>query len=456
MKLKQKDIKKSLKYSVLDGVNDAAKNGITDNYKIPFALALGASNEMVGLLSSLPDLFGIIVQAFSKKIIKKFGSKKAACNINLMISRLFWIPMILIPFLFQNGVWWFLLFLCIQGIFTQIANTAWFSWIADIVPQKIRGTYFGKRNMISNVAAFFATLWAGWFLGIMNNFYGFAIIFAVSMIFGFLSSYYLNKMVDTPIKAHPKVTFSFKHFIHGINHHSNYSNFVLFKTLMAFAIQLASPFWIVYVLRDMNIGYEWYAISLAVYFVVDTLSQRYWGRMTDRFGDRKIMFVCALLVPFGALIMLFINSIPMLMIERVLSAFVFAGFNIASFNYLLNVSPSDDSPTFIANYRFFAGIGSSMGPIVGGVLATFLVTSPFFTLSALQTLFLIAFALRMTIAIGMINRVHSIGKGKYLKFRNVFIKTVVFYPMLSIKHDMNYIIHSISKAEDKFKKGLIH
>ncbi|MBU3897222.1 MAG: MFS transporter [Nanoarchaeota archaeon] len=452
----KKEIEKSLKNSIMDGVTDSAKNGITDNYKIPFALAMGASNQMIGLLSALPDLFGIIFQAFSKQIIQKFGSKKKACNYNIFISRLFWIPMILIPFLFENGIWWFLLFLCIQGIFTQISATAWFSWIADIVPKNIRGRYFGKRNMLSNLAAFLASLWAGWMLGIMNSFYGFALIFGVSMIFGFLSNYYLSKMIDTPIKTHPKISFSFNHFIHGINHHSNYSNFVLFKTLMAFAIQISSPFWIVYVLKDMNIGYEWYAISLAVYVLADTLSQRYWGRMTDRFGDRKIMFVCAVLIPFGALAMLFVNNIPILMVERIFSAFVFAGFSIASFNYLLNVSPEEDSPTFIANYRFFAGIGSCIGPIVGGILATILVTTPFLTLSALQTLFLIAFALRMVVALAMINRVHSIGKGKHLKFRNVFIKTAIFYPILALRHDIEFLSHSIHKWEVKFKSQLTH
>jgi len=451
----KQEIEKSLKNSILDGVTDSAKSGITDNFKIPFALALGATNEMIGLITALPDFFGLITQFFTKNLINRYKSKKFVCNFNALVARIFWIPMMFIPFIFPNGIWLLLMLLCLQRMFDQVSITAWSSWMCDLVPKNVRGTFFGERNTISNAAAFITTLLAGWILGIMDNFYGFLIIFGISFVFSMMSNHYLNKMIDVPSKERAKSTFSWKHFIYGIRHHSNYSNFVLFKTMMAFAVSIASPFWIVYVLKDLNIGYDWYAISIAVYVVADMISQKYWGPMADRFGDKKIMFVCAMLLPFTALIMLFIKDVPTLMIERIFSAFVYAGFNIASFNYLLNVSPEEDSSTFIANYRFIAGMGGVAGPIVGGYLATVLVGVSFMSLGALPLLFLIAFFLRLITATTMLHRVHSIGAGKRLKFRNVFLKTIILYPVTTMLKEMDYVIHNVYKWEVRFKRQLI-
>jgi len=48
-------VKKSLKFSVLDGAAWAAMFGLTQNYITPFALALKATTVQIGLLSSLPN-----------------------------------------------------------------------------------------------------------------------------------------------------------------------------------------------------------------------------------------------------------------------------------------------------------------------------------------------------------------------------------------------------------------
>ena len=452
----KKDIDKSLKYSIADATANSVKNGIITNYIVPFAMFLGAGSEMIGFITSLPELFGIFAQMSTTKIIKRLKSKKYTCRIFKLISNLFWIPIMLIPFLFENGVYWLLLFLVIRMAILQINSTAWASWISDIVPKKIRGSFFGKRNMYANAGSFVATTLAGWLLGMFNNAYGFIIIFSIAFIANIVSNYYLGKIIERPIKKHPKVRFSYKHFLHGIKYHSNYSNFVLYRTLMLFSIQIVAPFWIVYVLKDLNIGYMWYGISIGVFAVVNIISQKYWGKMTDRFGDKKIMFVCSFLVPFAALIMVFITNLPQLMIERIFSGFVYAGLETASFNYLLNASPEDDSSTFIANYKLFAGLGSALGPITGGILIAFFADSIMLGLGAIQALFLISFFLRFIVASAMVTRVHSIRVKKNIAFRNIFLKTAIVYPLESIKNEFSYITHNIYKWEDKFKSKIHH
>ncbi len=450
----RKEIDKSLKYSVIEGSFNSVKNSVLENFIVPFALMLGAGNEMIGFITSLPQLFGMLLQTLSTKIINMMNSKKRTTILFKLIGNLFWIPIILIPFVFENGVLWLLLFLCIRQAIISIDNTAWSSWVSDIVPKKIRGSFFGKRNMFGNAVGFVTSLLAGWFLGVVSDIYGFILLFIAAFISNLVSNYLLGKMVELPLKKHPKIKFSFRHFIRGIKNHSNYSNFVLFRSLMNFAIHISAPFWIVYVLQNLNIGYFWYGVSIGVYMIVNIISQKYWGRLADKFGDKKIMFVCSFLLPIAALMMVFITDIWQLMIERIFWGFALAGYSITTFNYLLNSSPSDDSATFIANYKVFNGIGTAAGPILGGFLAVMFADQLILGLGALQFLFLIAFFLRLIIASTMITRLHSIRVKKHIAFRNVFLKTTLIYPVESVKHEFSYIIHSINRWEHKFKSKI--
>ena len=452
----RKEIDKSLKYSIAEGSVNSIKDGIEGNYIIPFALMLGATNEMIGMLSSIPDMIGITVQTLTTKLIKMTKSKKLANRTIKTIGNMFWLPIILIPLLFTNGFLWLMVFMCIRAIFSQIDDTIWASWMADIVPKKIRGTFFGKRNMFLNTTSFIASFLAGWILGLVENPYGFMIIFSIAFIANFISIYLIGKISEMPDHREHKIKFSFKHFIWGIKNHSNYSNFVLYRTIMNFSIQIAAPFWVVYVLRNLNIGYFWYAISIVVYMIANVLSQRYWGKMIDTFGEKKIMFVCAFMIPFAALMMIFITNISTLMVERVFSGFVFSGFHIASFNYLLSASPREDCSTFIANYKVFAGLGGTLGPLVGGLLAAAFADKIIIGLGALQMLFLIAFILRFTATSIFLTRVHSLRIRRHIAFRNVFLKTAIVYPAYGMLHSVEYVVHSLHRWEDSFKSKLHH
>lgn len=48
-------VRRSLDLSIKDGVAFASTTGFGDNYINPFAVALGASNFQIGLLSSIPQ-----------------------------------------------------------------------------------------------------------------------------------------------------------------------------------------------------------------------------------------------------------------------------------------------------------------------------------------------------------------------------------------------------------------
>jgi len=187
MPLSNKKIDKALKDSIKEGCAYSAMEGVTGTYATPFALALGANNAEVGLLNSIPNLFSTILQPSIGRYIERIG-RKNVCESLAFLQRFIWIPIIFIPIFFlKEGVFLFILLIILSHVALSFANTAWSSWIGSLVPEKIRGSYFGKRNTIQSIFSFSTALIAGWLLGLTNSILGFSFVFFLAFIFGLVS-----------------------------------------------------------------------------------------------------------------------------------------------------------------------------------------------------------------------------------------------------------------------------
>lgn len=403
MPLSKKQTDKALKNSIKDGASYSAMDGITTTYSTPFALALGASDAQIGILSSASNFFITISQHFAGKYIEKTGRKRVTESLSL-IQKLIWIPIIFIPFFFVNqGVWLFIILLTLSNVALSFANTAWSSWMGNIVPESIRGSYFGKRNTIVSIFSFATTLLAGWLLGLMQSLIGFSFVFFLAFIFGLISYFYLTRIPETDYKrAEIKKNLNVLDSIKKFKRYSNFKPFTTHIALVSFAVNLASPFFTVYMLSVLNIGYEWYGVVIASEILARMIMQRYWGKLSDKFGDRTIMALCNILIVFYPFFFLFAANITQLIMISIFSGIAWSGFDLSTFNYLLDVTPPEKRPSYIANYKVVVGMALFLGPLVGGFLSQYLSSSSFFWLSGLQILFLLSFILRgVTTAYGL-------------------------------------------------------
>ena len=87
----------TLKASVRDGVSHAAMMGAGESYIGPFGIFLGATTLQVGLLDTLPQLFGALMQFVGARTMPWFRSRRAVILIGVIFQALLWIPMALLP-----------------------------------------------------------------------------------------------------------------------------------------------------------------------------------------------------------------------------------------------------------------------------------------------------------------------------------------------------------------------
>src|SRR3989338_8167412 len=93
----------ALKTSVKEGATTTFYSSITDNYIIPFILALKGTSLQIGIISSLAGLINPISQFVGSRMMEKYDRKKIVLT-SLVLQLIMMIPLIIISVLAFKGV----------------------------------------------------------------------------------------------------------------------------------------------------------------------------------------------------------------------------------------------------------------------------------------------------------------------------------------------------------------
>ncbi|MDE2939480.1 MAG: hypothetical protein OXR67_11285 [Chloroflexota bacterium] len=136
----------------------------------PFALALGANIFQIGILAALPYLTQV-VQFPAILAVEKYRRRKALGIPAAYVTNLLWIPAGMVPLLVATpgspAILALMAVIGFRGLFASTWNTAWVSWMSDLVPKSMVGSYYGKRWVyvmstivaVSIAASFFVDWW---------------------------------------------------------------------------------------------------------------------------------------------------------------------------------------------------------------------------------------------------------------------------------------------------------
>ncbi|MBI2861074.1 MAG: MFS transporter [Chloroflexi bacterium] len=411
-------VDKSLRYSIKDGSAYSAMLGLTQDYIIPFALALKATVIQVGLLSSVPNLVMAVSQLAAPQLAERAGSRKGLILPVVFLHALSWLPVVLIPYFFsENRLWWLLGFLTVNATLGALGNPAWGSMMADLVPEGIRGRYFGLRGKITGSVSLVFFFAGGAVLQLAGSdiFTGFAVLFGGAMAFRLLSWYFLSRMYEPPVQRGPLPQPSLPQIVKSLRS-SNQGRFMVFVALMSFTTYIASPFFAVYMLRDLGFNYLTYVAINATAAVASLSFLRYWGRRADRAGNLKVIKAVSALIPALPLLWLVSNNALYLIPIQVVSGLAWAGFNLASTNFIYDATAPESRTRYIAVFNALNGTAICLGALLGGLLAPLL---PALMGYKLLTLFVLSGLARSLVSLIGLRRIAEVRQVKEVCMREL-------------------------------------
>jgi hypothetical protein len=142
------DRRRGLAFTLYDGICSQILGVLTGGaLLVAFALLLGASNAVIGLIAAVGPLAQIF-QLPAILLVERSRLRKRLVVLTAAASRLSWIFVAALPW-FLPAAWRIPLFLLSLGVYfalAAIAGCAFNSWMRDLVPDRIAGRYFGRRR----------------------------------------------------------------------------------------------------------------------------------------------------------------------------------------------------------------------------------------------------------------------------------------------------------------------
>ncbi len=432
---------KAKKISIIEGSLNGVQEGCGINYITPYALELGASNTHIGLLQSLPQLFGNLSQLFILKKMLNY-TRKQIVFWGVLFQALSWIFIITLGTLYfvlnVKGILTptlLVLFYTLLISFSFATIPAWASWMKDLMPEKHEGKYFGKRGRIVGFVTLASILIGGFILDFFSKTYifaGFAIIFGIAGLARLGSAYLFLKKYEPKIKLEKEYFFSLKDFIYKLPKY-NFGRIILFYSLMIFAIYLASPFFAVYVLKELNFSYAWYMLFMVANTGANFLSLPFWGKLADKYGNITLIKFSSKLIAltplFWLLTPLFLDVkifvLIYIMIIEMFAGFAFAGFLFTTNNFVYDAVSRERMAIVMSYKKIIGSVGIFLGTLLGGIVASFNFKVGIIT--PILLVFFISFVLRFVIARYFAKDIKEIRKDvTELKFDLDTIETKIF------------------------------
>ena len=282
-------VENSLNHSLKDARAFAVMTGIGETYLSAFAIFLRATTPQIGLLASLPPLLGSFIQPVSAWLGRLTGHRKAIVLTGASIQAAAWLPIAALPMVFpDHALTLLILSVILYQCGAHLTTPQWASMMGDIVPMRRRGRFFARRTKIVSLTTFLALTFGGLVLQGFSSrgqtLLGFALLFGIALIARWVSVYHLSKMHDPSGQATAVEYTVERHWLERLRH-SNFARFSIFFALIQFSVAIASPFFTVYMLRDLHFSYFAFMTNTGMAILAQFLTLNQWGRISDVFGS---------------------------------------------------------------------------------------------------------------------------------------------------------------------------
>jgi MFS family permease len=437
-------VDKSLRHSIRDGVAWSVQVGAGETYFSAFALFLRATAPQVALLTTLPPLLGSFAQLFSAWL-GRFAGRRRIVLVGCSLQVAVWVPILLVPMLFENAVVAALLVLLVlYHAANSLSAPQWTSIMRDLVSERRRGRYFGYRTRLTTITTFAALVGAGIILHELDTaghtYIGFVIVFALAFVARAVSVYHLTFLHEPPATAAPQSDMHISHWWRSLVE-TGAVRFSSYYALMNAAVGISAPFFAVYMLRDLELSYLAFMVLTGTSVFTQFLTLAMWGRIADIYGNRLILLVTSTSLPIVPLLWLLTDNFWYLMLCQAVSGFSWSGFTLASGNLLYELVPRSRRAAYVAFHNVGMASAVFCGAMLGSALVLVLPTRQVFfsnsdIASNLLYLFALSGVLRALIAALLARRVREIRKPrKDITPQALAMRITGFSAMLTLVYD---------------------
>lgn len=339
---------------------------------------LGATSAQLGLLVAIIQLTGVF-QILGIFLWGKIGRQKPVFIIGHVVHRSLTAVIAFVAFYVarggsaSRGIVIIIAAMGLSWVFANASSACWWGWVADIVPERMRGSFFMKRSsilQIVNILWFFA---ASTILDLVPRdkvLVTFGILISIGAAAGLFDI--LIQLLNPEPPKEDLPAFDPDMIVEPLKNR----NFVFYSVavgLAIFSMNLIGPFQSPYIVNPQRIGAPntWLGIMSMLTQFIWVLVAPFWGAIMDRWGRRPVVIAGTLLVlPWLGFLFLtpgnYFIVLPLIAIGLGLLA---PAFWEGSNQMMLSLVPEKNRVSYVAWYLAIVGLVSAPGSLAGGLLS---------------------------------------------------------------------------------------
>lgn len=360
-------LRKTLSYSHKEASVSAIMNATGDNFFNAFAVFLQASAMQLSLLTAAPQLAGAVLQFVSVWLVRYVSRQRlvvitAACQACVVLG-----VAGLAASLWRGGaaVTALIGLVVLYHAANYIIQPHWRAWMGGLVPPRRRGVFFAARTKITMATSLLVFVGGGLLLTASERLHwvglGFALLFGAASLGRLCSAILFYKMHDPD--PHPSM--SEAEVIHGTFkqcalalREKTFRNYSFFVAGMQGMVAISAPFFAVHMLNNLKFTYFEFCLNSVASIATQFLTLGFWGKVSDKFGNRLVMIVTSCVIPTLPLWWLVSPNFYYLLGVQALSGLAWAGFSLSTANYLYDIRPHR------SNFAIYAALQSAIGAVL--------------------------------------------------------------------------------------------
>lgn len=367
---------------------------ITGAAMTQFARGLGTPDWGFGVMAALPFI-ATFVQLPASWWTQRYGHRRRFFMVALIIGRALWVAVAALPWILPGQQAWawttMLALLAASWVLSQAGGPAWMNWMSDVVPRRVRGVYFARRNLFTRPVAVAAVLGTGWLLDAGSRASGDPSILlritsgllAIAGLLGVLDILCFRWVKDpNPPRPDPAAKL-FSSLLTPLRDRQ-IRIYIAYNFTFMLGIGFVGQYVWLYVLDVCGwSNLKANLLVIAVPLLLQMMVVGLWGRLIDRLGKKPVLVLCTVGVSFGSLGWLVITDQNLWLGYSLilLTTLIWPGLEIANFNVLLDLAgtakkkrgdaqaASSGGTAAVALNSVATAAGGTLSGLLGGALA---------------------------------------------------------------------------------------
>jgi MFS family permease len=370
-----KHARRNLRWFWFDGLFASASDNIVITYLILYVLALGATRAQIGMLSSLTSLTAALLLLPGAVLVERLGHRRQITTWSGgIMARSMLLALALIPLLLggQALIYAAIALALLREAFGNLAFPAWMSLTADIVPIQGRGRYFGSRNFVMGIAGMLVILLVGTMITRAGQPTGYQLALGLAFLLGMVSTYSFAHIRDPQAgqAQPPSASLALPVLLRDLRANPAFLTLALTAALWNFSLNIAGPFFNVYLVQNLKATATMVALTSIASSLSSLVFQRKLGELADRWGPRRLQLLSSFLIPVLPLLWILARAGWNIILINILGGLLWGAYNLASFNFLLILTPAEQRARFSALYQVIVTLSLAAGAAVGSFVVT--------------------------------------------------------------------------------------